>query len=62
MNRRKDANLEDIKLLFDVFVKYTKEVSTTAKAAKYIGAKPEFESDYPFAPFFEVYKQPKRNS
>lgn len=56
LNRRKDANLEDIKLLFDVFVKYTKEVSTTAKAAKYIGAKPEFESDYPFAPFFEVYK------
>lgn len=56
LNRDKKANLEDIKLLFDVFVKYTKEVSTTAKATKYIGTKPEFVSDYPFASFFEVYK------
>ncbi len=56
LNRNKKANLEDIKLLFDVFVKYTKEVSTTAKATKYIGEKPEFVSDYPFASFFEVYK------
>lgn len=56
LNRRKKANLEDIKLLFDVFVKYTKEVSTTAKATKYIGSKPEFVSDYPFASFYEVYK------
>lgn len=56
LNRDKKANLEDIKLLFDVFVRYTKEVSTTAKATKYIGVKPEFVSDYPFASFFEVYK------
>ncbi len=56
MNQCKKANKEDIKLLFDVFVKYSMEVATTAKATKYIGAKPEFISDYPFAPFFEVYK------
>ncbi|SFS08724.1 hypothetical protein [Anaeromicropila populeti] len=56
LNKSKRANSEDIKLLFDVFVKYTKEVSTTAKATKYIGAKPEFVSEYPFAPFFEIYK------
>jgi hypothetical protein len=56
LNRYKKANLEDIKLLFDVFVKYTKEVSTTAKASIYMGAKPEFVSDYPFSSFFEVYK------
>jgi len=56
LNRDRKANAEDIKLLFDVFVKYTKEVSTTARATKYIGAKPEFESDYPFTAFFEIYK------
>ncbi|HDI3439572.1 TPA: LlaJI family restriction endonuclease [Listeria monocytogenes] len=56
LNRDRKANSEDIKLLFDVFMKYTKEVSTTARATKYIGAKPEFESDYPFTSFFEIYK------
>jgi len=56
LNRGKKLNLEDIKLLFNVLIKYTKEVSTTAKAIKYIGVKPEFVSDYPFASFFEVYK------
>lgn len=56
LNQDKKINLEDIKLLFDVFIKYTKEVSTTAKATKYIGPKAEFVSDYPFASFFEIYK------
>ena len=56
LNRNKKANLGDITLLFDVIVKYTKEVSTTAKATKHIGEKPEFVSDYPFATFFEIYR------
>lgn len=56
INRNNNFITEEIKLLFDVFIKYTNETNTTAKATTYIGGIPEFKSDYPFAPFFEIYR------
>lgn len=56
LNKKCKPNNDDIKLLFDVFMKYINEVPTSAKADKHLGEKPDFISDYPFAPFFEVYR------
>lgn len=56
INKKNNIITEEIKLLFDVFIKYTNEANTTAKATTYIGGIPEFKSDYPFAPFYKIYK------
>jgi len=56
MNQTGNTNSDDIKLLFDVIIKYMNEKNSNAQADRYFGFEPEFTSDYPFAPFFEVYK------
>lgn len=51
---------EDSRLLFLALNKYINETNSKAKADKYIGEKAEFESDYPFHAFFDVYDYYKR--
>ncbi len=48
----------ETRLLYEVIKKYSESENTTATARKYIGAigEAKYESDYPFAPFFEVYE------
>ncbi|MCI8862952.1 MAG: hypothetical protein HFI20_10795 [Lachnospiraceae bacterium] len=51
---------EDSRLLFLAINKYINETNSKAKADKYIGEMAEFESDYPFHAFFDVYDYYKR--
>lgn len=60
INKKNALFIDEIKLLFDVIIKYTNETATTAKAKTYIGGISEFKSDYPFAPFYEIYKYFKK--
>jgi hypothetical protein len=46
---------EDILLLFQVLRKYTESTKSKAKADRYLGSIEEYESDYPFQAFFDVY-------
>lgn len=56
LNQTGNRNIDDIKLLFDVIIKYMNEKNFNAQADRYFGFEPEFISDYPFSSFFEVYK------
>src|SRR5699024_7924951 len=56
VNQTENTKNDDIKLLFDVMIKYMNKESSNAQANSHFGFKPEFISDYPFASFFEVYK------
>ncbi|EAE5213442.1 LlaJI family restriction endonuclease [Listeria monocytogenes] len=56
MNNAGNVNQRDVKLLFDVMMKYMDSSKTKAKANRHFGFEPEFKSDYPFAPFFAIYK------
>lgn len=56
LNETGNKNTYDIKLLFDVIIKYMREKKSNAQTDRYFGSEPEFISDYPFASFFEVYK------
>ena len=51
---------EDSRLLFHAINKYINAANSKAKADKYIGEMAEFESDYPFHAFFDVYDYYKR--
>ncbi len=51
---------EDARLLFLAINKYINETASKAKAEKHLGAIAEYESDYPFHAFFEVYDYYKR--
>lgn len=51
---------EDSRLLFRTINKYINETNSKAKADKYIGEMAEYESDYPFYAFFDVYDYYKR--
>ena len=51
---------EDICLLFDVITKYISTDSHRPSAEKYMGYQDNFESDYPFMAFFEVYDYYKK--
>src|SRR5699024_315918 len=56
MNNAGNVNQRDVKLLFDVMMKYMDSSKTKAKANRHFGFEPEFTSDYTFAPFFAIYK------
>lgn len=45
----------DSKLLFNTLIKYIDEKRTKSKADKHFGNNNEFESDYPFHAFFDIY-------
>ena len=53
---RNDNQKENIKLLFNTIRKYNDLNNTKDIAEKYIGYKENFESDYPFEPFYKVYE------
>lgn len=46
---------EDIELLYNVIKRYNEKKNITAHAQAYMGAKEDFDSDYPFQPFYEIY-------
>lgn len=47
---------ENIKLLFNVIRKYNEESKNQKSVNKYFGAEQNFESDYPFEAFFNIYE------
>lgn len=51
---------ENIKILFKVICKYNTENQSKSIADKYIGYEDNFESDYPFEPFFKIYEYYKK--
>lgn len=58
LNTTNEESIEDIKLLYGVIKKYCDKENTSATARRYIGPYDEdmYESDYPFAPFYDVYE------
>lgn len=56
LNEKHLESKEEIRLLYKVIKKYSESENTNASARKYIGAIDKYDSDYPFAPFFEVYE------
>lgn len=57
LNLTHEEKEDDIKLIYNVIKEYQEKEKTKAQARKYIGAKDsmEFEADYPFASFYEIY-------
>lgn len=58
LNHSHEESVEDIKLLYDVIKKYCEKENTTASARSYMGFLDDkkYESDYPFAAFYEIYE------
>ena len=54
-DRNKDIN-ENVKLLYSTIKKYNDINTKEKEVKKYIGYKDNFESDYPFEPFYNVYE------
>ena len=61
LNRNPSLDTYNADLLFKVISTYIREDTLrTVKAEKYIGDQKEYESDYPFSAFFEVYDYYKK--
>lgn len=59
-NATKAELKDDIKILYNSIQKYSKNPSTKAKADSYLGAKDNYESDYPFNDFYKIYDYYRR--
>lgn len=59
-NLKKLDKEADIKLLFEVILKYINAEKTSTNASKYIGNNIDYVSDYPFAAFFGIYNYYRR--
>ncbi len=51
---------DDIKLLYESIQKYSRNSKTNVKANRYIGIKDDYESDYPFNIFYNIYDYYRR--
>ena len=60
LNSTTSNQLEDVSLLFQVLCKYIYSDLKSSKADRYYGSIPEYEADYPFNAFFEVYDYYKK--
>ncbi|MDD6826033.1 MAG: hypothetical protein PUE12_07985 [Oscillospiraceae bacterium] len=58
LNHSHEESVEDIKLLYAVIKKYCEKENTSASAKSYLGFLDDkkYESDYPFAAFYEIYE------
>lgn len=55
MNLTHSKQHSDIRLLFNVILKYRERENTRATAKSHIGSQDGYDSDYPFKAFYEVY-------
>ena len=60
LNATISNRLEDVSLLFQVLCKYIYNDLKSSKANRYYGSVPEYEADYPFKAFFDVYDYYKK--
>lgn len=55
LNKNGNVKDDDVLLLFKVLRKYIKDTNSKSKADRYLGSVQDYESDYPFKAFFDVY-------